>query len=112
MKNKIMENWKKLTVLVSGYLVTMWANTYFVLCSTIWDDIETVSSNTQTQLVSAAKALLPLVIIIDIICIIFTRDQKKLSAEIGILVASIIGFIAMLLVDKGTLVNTLTNLVG
>lgn len=79
------------------------------LC-TIFEDIKTVAGNTQNELVSLAETLLPLIIIIDILAIIFTRDQKKLQMEIGILVSAIIGYLALLIVANGTLSTTLKNL--
>ncbi len=92
------------------YIAVLWANTYMMYCD-IFDDIGNAGVTFQDKLVATVTILLPLIVIIDIVAIVITRDQRKLAFEITLLISSVIGFIAMLIIDKGTLVDTLKTIV-
>lgn len=111
MKSKIKNYIVKIATSVMTYLSILWANTYMAYCD-VFDDIGNAGGKFQSKLVNLVTVLFPLIIIIDIVCIVFTRDQKKLGMEIGILVSSIIGFLVMLIINNGTLVDTLKNLIS
>lgn len=87
-------------------------NSYLVLCGDFFDDINRVTSNTQSKIVDTCGTLLPLVAICDVIAIIFTRDPRKVNVEIGLFIGAIVGFLIILVINGGNLTPTLKNLVS
>lgn len=110
MKQVITDRINKTMFVIAGYMAIMWANTYWTLCD-IFDDIQIVSGNAQSKIIETATVLLPLIIVIDILCIVFTRDQRKIQLEVSILITAIVAFIALLIINNGDIAATLKDLV-
>ena len=110
MKQLITDRINKTMLIIAGYMAIMWTNIYWTLCD-IFDDIQKVSGNAQSKIIETATVLLPLVIVIDILCIVFTRDQRKIALEASILITAIVAFVALLIINNGDIATTLKNLV-
>ena len=109
MKKKAVDKLYSLYTLVAGYLFVSYLETQMAMCD-IFGDIETISNNIVSRVVQVATAILPVVFVITLLCIIFTRDQKKLAQEYTILISSAVAFIALLVIQKGNLAETLQGL--
>ena len=65
-----------------------------------------------TKLTSLAFKLFPLAIVIDIVVIFFTHDQRKMEAEIKILVGLFLCLVLLLFVEADMLVPTIRGILG
>ena len=79
-------------------------------CSDAFDMATTASTNLQAKLVSLAGSLFPLALIICAISMFFTQDQKKFDLEKHILIGICGAYALIILVTKGAIVTTITNL--
>lgn len=109
--NAVRKKMAKHIMSMVAYIVTIMTSTCMVFCD-IFDDIQTAGLTFQDKFVTTVTVLFPLVAIVDIVFIIFTRDQRKLQAELTVLGGSVIGFVAMLIINGGTVVDTLKTIAG
>ncbi len=91
-----------------GALAVLRANQ--LVYSDAFDSATTAVSNLQTKLISLAKVLFPLAIVICGVAMFFTRDQKKFETEKHILIGCCLAFALIVLVSKGNLVSTIEDL--
>jgi len=108
---KVKKNIEKVTTYVLCLAAVVLTNIERAYCD-IFDEVQDIATQLQWDLVDTVTVLFPLVAMVDIGFIIFTRDQRKIQMELFILGASILGFIAMLVINGGSFVETLQNLVG
>lgn len=78
----------------------------------VFDTAELGISSLQTKLTSLAFKLFPLAIVIDIVVIFFTHDQRKMELEIKILVGLCLCLVLLLFVEADMLVPTIRGLLG
>ncbi len=78
----------------------------------LFEVAESASESVMTKLLSLAKVLFPLALIILFISILFTKDQRALSTEIKLAVTICIVYALILLVGNNTVRNTVTDLIG
>ena len=106
---------KSMIIFTLGFMLVVGLTVFpmecVVLTKTIFDVIPDVSKNTTDKVLSAAEALFPLAIIIDLIAYAFTRDPRKKEMEKAIAIGSVIGFILVIVIKNTSLVATIKALI-
>ena len=64
----------------------------------------------QGYVVGLAKTLLPFALIVLIVSILFTHDQRALQMELKTALIVCVAYIALLIIDSGALMNTMESL--
>ncbi len=77
-----------------------------------FEEAEKAVTNTQTRLVSLAKVLFPFSLVILIIAILFTHDQKALATELKTALIICVAYVALLLVTSGGFTDTFASLLS
>lgn len=75
-----------------------------------FDAAQNATKSLQKYIVSLSKTLLPFALIVLIVSILFTHDQKALQMELKTALIVCVAYIALLIIDSGALMNTLENL--
>lgn len=78
----------------------------------IFDTAEQGIGNLMSKCLSLAFKLFPLAIVIDIVVIFFTHDQRKMEAEIKILVGLCLCLVLLLFVEADMLIPTIRGILG
>lgn len=80
------------------------------------DDIfvtaEKVIGRVQTKVVSIGKKLFPLALVIAVVSLFITHDERKLQIEIKILICLCVAYALLLLIDSGSFTTTINNLLN
>ena len=104
---------KKYCVQAAAFLAIVEARAnYLVMSTDAFAQAEGATNNLKTKLISLGGALFPLAIVIDCICMFFTRDQRAFNVEARILIGCCLAYALLVLVSKGAVVTTITNLFG
>ena len=78
--------------------------------SDAFDQAQQAVSRTQNRLVGLAKVLFPFSLVILIIAILFTHDQKALATELKTALIICVAYVALLIVTSGGFAETFSNL--
>ena len=88
------------------------AKTNYILSTDAFTQAGTAVDNLQSKLITLAGKIFPLALVVTIIAMFFTRDQKKFDTEKTILIGLCIAYALLILVSKGAVVTTITSLFG
>lgn len=106
LKNFVSKNVAK----VGAFLTVATARANYLVNCDAFSEAETAVGNLQSKLIGLAEVVFPLAVVICAISMFFTRDQKKFDTEKRILIGCCLAFGLVILVDKGSLVDTIKNL--
>ena len=92
--------------------VTYWVNQACVYSSLTgaFKSIGDTTTNAQNQIVALAKVLFPFSLVILIIAILFTHDQKALQVELKTALVICVAYAALLIVSGSGFVSTFDTL--
>ena len=102
-KKKIIET--ALAISASMYSMSAYSDT-----SGAFKMAESATKHFKTQIVELAKTLFPFSLIILILAIVFTHDQKALQMELKVAAMICVGYVLLLIVSNDDFINTFTGL--
>lgn len=94
-------------MIMSCYLGTAGA-----FCTDAFEVAEGATDTLTTKMTSLCYKIFPLAIVICIVSLFITHDERKLAMEWKILAGLIAGLALLILVEKGIIVDTVKNVVG
>ncbi len=106
----IKEKLRGLIANVAAFYILATARANYLVRSDAFKSAETAAGKLQEKLVSLAKVIFPLAIVICAIAMFFTRDQKKFDLEKHILIGCCLAMALVVLVTKKNLVSTIEGL--
>jgi len=78
----------------------------------IFSVAEGAVDSVQDKLVSLGTKLFPLALVICIVSLFITHDERKLQIELKILITLCVCYALLLLIDNGTFVTTVKSILG
>lgn len=113
MKEKIRNTGQKLLTGITTFVTLCIAKTNYIMSTTdAFDQAGTAVDNLKGKLITFGGKVFPLALVVTIVCMFFTRDQKKFDIERTILIGLCVTYALLILVSKGAVVSTITNLFG
>lgn len=93
---------KKVSIVLVSY--------YLGICGAycgIFEKAESATTTVTTNLLSLAKKIFPLSLVICVVALFVTHDERKLQLEIKIGIGLCVGYVVLLLATNGTIAATL-----
>lgn len=104
----------KVSLLSLCTILCLAALTYFlptpVFCD-LFSEAKEITESTQDKIVDLAIAICPLALIVVLVLMLTTHNDKKLSVYKSIAITILVVFFLILLVDKGLVTDFIQNLV-
>ena len=111
MEKNIFNKIKNGIVAKACYATALATSVVYTKCD-VFDTGSTAASNLVGKLTALAEAVFPLVCIIAFLLLMFTRDERKLHAELKIIGIIMLAYAGILLVNNGDLLATVTEVIG
>lgn len=100
------------SLLKASLLLSTAIGCYLPTYCDVFDTAEAGVTSLVSKLTSLAFKLFPLAIVIDIVVIFFTHDQRKMEMEIKVLVGLCLCLVLLLFVEADMLVPTIRGILG